>query len=555
MRQFYADIGSEGGHGSLHLSLTGADNRVVGVGPTPIQLADIDRSAVFTSPQQFRNTLLMPALNASYAASDALSLQGNAYLRSAGRKVVNGNITGTLACDEPTLLCFRTSDTPLIATAGGQAPASVLGGGTPGENDRIAITSLGLGGSVQATYTAPLFGRDNHLVAGLSLDHADVDFSSTNELGVINPATLVVAGSGIIIAQPDGSLAPVRLETTNSYYGLYARDTLDLTPRLAVTLGGRYNIALLHLLDHLGTALNGKSRFSRFNPAAGAAYKLAPEVTAYAGYAEANRTPTTGEIACSDPARPCSLDNFLTSDPPGLRQVVARNWEAGLRGRFATGGEEAAGRVEWNLGLFRTDLADDILNVPSATISTGFFRNIGSTRRQGIETGIAYRDSEWDLAASYSLIDATFESALTLHSPNNPVADAAGNIHVKPGDHLPGVPQHRVKLNADYRSTDGWSAGGNLVVASEQYFFGDQSNQNSTLGGYWVVNVHASYRLAPGVEIFALAQNLFDARYATFGIFGDVKKAPLPGVANPSDPRFVSLAPPLAAFAGIRIRF
>ena len=42
---------------------------------------------------------------------------------------------------------------------------------------------------------------------------------------------------------------------------------------------------------------------------------------------------------------------------------------------------------------------------------------------------------------------------------------------------------------------------------------------------------------------------------AGFGIFGDVKKSPLPGVANPSDPRFVSLAPPLAAFGGIRIRF
>jgi hypothetical protein len=40
----------------------------------------------------------------------------------------------------------------------------------------------------------------------------------------------------------------------------------------------------------------------------------------------------------------------------------------------------------------------------------------------------------------------------------------------------------------------------------------------------------------------------------TFEIFGDVTKTPLPGVANPSDPRFVTLAAPVAVFGGIRIR-
>jgi iron complex outermembrane receptor protein len=46
VRQLYADIGGESERGSLHLSFTGADNNLVGIGPTPIQLVDIDRSAV-----------------------------------------------------------------------------------------------------------------------------------------------------------------------------------------------------------------------------------------------------------------------------------------------------------------------------------------------------------------------------------------------------------------------------------------------------------------------------------------------------------------------------
>ena len=70
VRQLDGDIGAESEHGSLHLSFTGANNTLSGIGPTPIQLADIDRAAVFTSPQSFQNTLLMPALNRALALTN-----------------------------------------------------------------------------------------------------------------------------------------------------------------------------------------------------------------------------------------------------------------------------------------------------------------------------------------------------------------------------------------------------------------------------------------------------------------------------------------------------
>src|SRR5215831_1538136 len=120
VRQLYADIGGESDHGNLHLSFTGANNTLVGVGPTPIQLADIDRSAVFTTPQSFANTLLMPALNANYNVSDNLSVQANFYYRGAGRRVVNGNTTDAQVRDPsiPDTLCFRDPFTVLVDTSG-----------------------------------------------------------------------------------------------------------------------------------------------------------------------------------------------------------------------------------------------------------------------------------------------------------------------------------------------------------------------------------------------------------------------------------------------------
>jgi hypothetical protein len=44
-----------------------------------------------------------------------------------------------------------------------------------------------------------------------------------------------------------------------------------VTPALSVTAGARYNVALIHLIDKIGTALDGESRYSHFNPALGAA--------------------------------------------------------------------------------------------------------------------------------------------------------------------------------------------------------------------------------------------------------------------------------------------
>ena len=414
VRQLYADVGGESERGSLHMTFTGANNNLQGIGPTPIQLVDIDRSAVFVSPQTFLDTLAMTSVNGNFKATERCHSRP---ISITAAPAANPSPATSPRCSPATrrsrTRCASATRRPCWSTPPANPVMNILNGLPPGQDDNATVTSVGLGGSAQATYTAPLFGHDNHLVVGASLDHGNVDYTSVNIVSVIDPVSLVTTPLGPIISQPDGALVPIRLETTNSYYGLYFSDTFNVTPELAVTAGGRYNLAMIRLIDKLGSALNGNNRFARFNPAVGATYKFAPGLTGYFGYAEANRAPTAGEIGCSDPTRPCSLDLFVSADPPGLRQVVARTYETGLRGRLTLGADEAEGRIDWNLGLFRTDLQDDIIAVPSEIISTGFFKNIPGTRRQGIEAGIAYRDRKWRLAANYSLIDATSRARLS----------------------------------------------------------------------------------------------------------------------------------------------
>jgi iron complex outermembrane receptor protein len=566
LEQLYADIAYRERGVTLDLSFTGANNLLSGESPTPVQELAVNRSLVFTSPQDNANTLAFVTLDATYAANDDLSFQGSLYFRAFGQTVVNGNTTDYTACTAAPyigFMCQSDGATPLTNAQGGLLP-DISQGGTVyiGENDFEDIHTTGIGGSLQATETGALFGHDNQLSFGGSIDRATTDFQSSAELGTIN-AALVVSYSGLFVDTPENTpwtATPVSLDATNSYYGLYATDTFNITPDFAVTASGRYNLAQIDLTDRLGDALTGENRFSRFNPALGVTEKLTDNLTAYTGYSEGNRAPTPGEIECSNPAAPCLLPSSLSSDPPALHQVVSHTWEAGLRGRFSAP-EFAGGQFAWNASLFRTDVDDDIYGV-ATSLSAGYFQNIGGTRRQGAELGLRYNGERLTLFLNYSYVDATFQSAFLLNSPQNTYADANGDIQVRPGDVLPGIPAHRIKAGADFHATPSWLVGADFVYESEQFFRGDESNQMGPLPGYAVVNLHSRYELTSHTELFVDVANALDAKYSTFGVLGDPTGIGAPGIpvdAVTNGPgvnnRFESPAAPISAFGGVRIRF
>src|SRR5262249_25088488 len=147
------------------------------------------------------------------------------------------------------------------------------------------------------------------------------------------------------------------------------------------------------------------------------------------------------------PAAPCSLTNFFVGDP-ALKQVVAHTVEAGLRGERKP---FAGGIFTWRVGFFRTETQDDILFAASTLLGRAFFKNIGDTRRQGLESSFDLQFEKVGVSLDYSYTDATFQSHLTLNSPENPKADEDGHIRVSPGDRLPNVPAHLFKAQIVYQ--------------------------------------------------------------------------------------------------------
>jgi len=540
LRRMYVDIGARGDKAEFHVSFTTASNRLGSVAATPVEMLNRDWKSVYTWPQSSYNQLAFLQANLDTKPSDTLSVQANAYWRNFRQSHVDGNTTDAQPCAAPGLLCFGDATTPLLDSSGTQV-ADIYGGNL-GQIDRTWTTANSFGGTLQATETSKIAEHGNHFVVGASLDHGRVRFQGNSELGAID-SNLFVNGTGVLVQAPAGDLAPVDLRTTSTYLGVYATDTFDITDRLSLTAGGRFNFARIELDDQAGGSLSSDNRFSHLNPVVGLTYKVTPNLTAYAGYSQANRAPTPLELGCADPARPCLIDNFLVSDPP-LKQVVSTTYEAGLRGTFDLGG-----RWEWNVGAFRSSNRDDIVNVASQISGFGYFVNGGTTRRQGLEAGLKLNADRWNVYANYTYVDATFQSPLVLSSPDNPAADAGGNIYVSPGDRIPAIPAHRFKAGFDYKVTDPWTIGADLNVVGSQYLIGDQSNQNPQVPAYWVVNLHTSYKVTKNVEVFGLVQNLFNRHYYVSGAFFDTQ-----GIAalTFNDPRTFVPGMPLAVYAGVR---
>jgi iron complex outermembrane receptor protein len=212
------------------------------------------------------------------------------------------------------------------------------------------------------------------------------------------------------------------------------------------------------------------------------------------------------------------------------------------------------GRIDWKLGAYRTGVSDDIIHLASNIQGRAFFANVPATRRQGLEAGATWQSPRWMLYANYSFTDATYQFSGTIASPNNPLADADGNIFVTPGNRIPAIPAHQFKFGGEYAVTPQWKVGVDVAVVGSQYFVGDDSNLNAKVPAYWVANLRTSYQISKEVQAFALVTNLFNQKYYTYGAYFE-----LDGVAKAigsafTDPRTVTPAQPLAVYGGVKVR-
>ena len=565
IRQLFGNIGWKEKDSTLNLSLTLADNELLGNGALPIELLETERSAVFTHPDRTENNMLMANLRSSHAWSDNLSLASTVYYRRNNVKTFNGDDTDFEPCEDPEnegFLCVgEDADQGRIKDQDGNDVRLVENnddnevdeiddndhgddendddeGDFNATNNTSQTRQGGYGTILQATFTNPIANRENQFIVGASFDRGGALFNSETELASLTRDRGTV-GSGIFESE-----SFVDVETVVQNIGIYATNTFSITSRLNFTLSGRYNRTGIVLRDRIGIELNGDHTFDRFNPAAGLTYQVHNLFSFYGSYSEASRVPTPVELTCADPDAPCKLPNAFVADPP-LDQVVTKTWEAGLRGELRG--------IGWNADFFRATSFDDLIFISSGALTNeGYFRNVARTLRQGIELNISGSlFNRLHGMLNYTYISATFETDLTVSSPNHPET-STGEIEVEKGDHIPGVPQHNIKADITYVVTDALFLGTNILINSSQVFRGDEGNLIDQIPGYGIVNLRGRYLLWRNFAIFVKVNNLFDEAYETFGLFGEADEV----LGDEfKDSRFLSPGAPRAAWIGLELIF
>ena len=539
--QGYADYAKRLSWGSAGLSVVLAGDTLNGNGANPVQDS---RTAAFAISDTSRDRLFFLQGRADARLGDATDLNLHLYYRSTQIEAFNGAPSGFAPCAAPsTQLCDDDGD-PLTTRNGAPVPASLGGTGVvPVET----VDTNALGGSAELETTGSFLSLGNTVRLGGSVDYAHTGFNAINDLGTFyylpgGGGTNAVS-DGVALGGPDFNVA---LGSFNLDGGLYAQDQLDLTRDLTAQVAGRLDLDRIALSDRLGSGLSGDHAYASFNPSFGLTWRIADWVSVYGSASQSSRTPTAAELSCADPTQPCRFPLSFISDP-GLKQVVARTGELGAKGQQALG--EAG--LTWSADIYETRAQDDILFVSSGPlIGSGYFTNVGATQRRGAEASIGAEWHQFSLKADYSYVEATFRSALTLPSADNPGADANGNIFVRPGDRLPGIPLNMAKLRLGYEPLPGLHLALDGTVSSSRYFRGDEANLQAPLPGYTLVNASADYAVTDKVTLYLEGENILDRHYATFGLYGDPTSN---GAFNFTNPRFTVPAQPLGLWGGVRV--
>ncbi|WP_415898365.1 TonB-dependent receptor [Neptuniibacter sp. QD48_11] len=557
---------------NIELTAAANNNKMIGNGAAPIGLLEAEgRESIYTQPDQTETNLALLTLSGDTWVDDTTQLAGNVFYRRNKVKTLNGD-------DSDYGLCYvdANNENPLAAPAGGSVNATLceaedgleavefrgfdddehLGGvdaalqaelladdevfdGTLNTSE-TKMESFGLGS--QVTFLDDFNGKENQLTVGGSIDYSEIDFQSDTQFARLRNEEGEDRGvTGIGIFDNESS---VRLETDVTNIGLFVTDTLALNEKLDLTLSARYNYTNIDMvgIGEENLDLTGNHSFKRLNPAVGLAYQANDHMSYYGSYSESSRAPTPAELSCADPDDPCKLPNGFVSDPP-LEQVVAKSFEVGVRGNSAGYG--------WSAGAFHTMNHDDIIFQNAGTLaSEGYFANVGKTRRMGIELAANKKYDNVAVGISYTWMDATFQTPFNSVSTNNPQGDTRP---VEKGDAIPGLPEHNIKIVADWAVTPKFDLGAEVNYQSSQFYRGDEANENEKVDSFAVVNLRGQYKLTNNVELFGRIDNVFDEDYETFGVYGESDEVlEDQGI---DDHRFVGPGKPRSGVIGIRARF
>ncbi len=598
LNQTFGKVGWQSEKTKLDLSYIGTNNKLVGNGLTPEFLLSGDRDQIHTTPDWTNNYYHHLALNGSHWVNNDVMLSGHTYYRKSNRHTRNGDLYEGGFEDQNLLLGTNFEETDTDADE-----VEMLGS----VMNRTKTKQDNLGFTLQAAFNQDLMGKKNQFIAGVGYDYSKIRFNQNRLINLWEDSEVLQTAGNIVDLEDHtgnfrhstntqifdsnrafseagnglyGPYESTHLKSKQQTYSIFATDTLSLNQQWHLNAGMRYNYTRINNRDQINPdpadddgSLTADATYARLNPTVGLTFTPTDKSAIFASYSESSRAPTSIELGCSNPARPCLLPAAMADDPP-LKQVIAKTYDFGARGYLTDS-------IKWNASVYHTVNHRDIQFVRAPDeMNHGYFTNVGRTQRQGFDLGLAGQQDQFKWNASYSFIRATFDSDMEFAHPANSTANSDGNIAVKKGDYLPSIPKHQLKLRAQYQVNPDWSIGANLIAYTDQYIWGNENNDhqanasvsgrtacgaassgNTTRGpacgsgkiqGYTVVNLDSQYNIGKGWSAFAKAINIFDQDYNVAGRLAETMFNPAGVYGTETDVPGLLPGAPRAASIGFR---
>jgi iron complex outermembrane receptor protein len=302
---------------------------------------------------------------------------------------------------------------------------------------------------------------------------------------------------------PEGTVMMDRVDRQRSF-GAYVQDQIEITDRLQIRIGGRFDLLTL-VTDNRLSAVYSRRKHHRFSPQAGAVYRLSDPLTAYAAYGQGFRANVGTDV------------NGTIFDPETSESI-----EAGLKLTLL------GGALNGTLAAFQLTKANVLATDPNAP---GYSLAIGKARSRGVEFDLAGRlPGGWEVLLSYAFVDAEARSTMV---------DVNTAFQVRPGDPLVNIPRHNLNMQVARAFAIG---GREAQVGAGMQYVGRRSGETGT---DFMLPAHALFRLFGKVdlidrlELFGSVTNLFDKHW----------------YANSYSPLWVQPGAPRTATIGLRARF
>ncbi len=360
----------------------------------------------------------------------------------------------------------------------------------------ITLTRIENAAFARYTNTVPVFGLTNRLIAGYDWqDQNSVNKNFDNVLG--SPGALRVYTQDRI-----------------NQDGVYAQDELKILEQVELIGGVRYSQVRYKIDDRLKAGgIDGSSRrnFAQATGLAGVRYSPVKWANVYFNFGQSFETPTGTEFR--NPTTPTGVGLN-----PFVQPQRSSNYEVGIKGAVGD-------TLFFDVAIYRQHFTDELIQFSTGltgpcSVFAPCFRNAGTTDHDGFEVGLAYRPVRaLSIQAAYTYADYRFR-------------DYVVNGVQLAGRRLPGIPEHRIIVDATYEQQEGPLAGAFAGVEWQYqtaYFVSDTNlNSVSPTGsnpqndrknpGYTVTSLKAGYQTMLnrhwGVELFGRLENVFDANYA-----------------------------------------